>query len=635
MKYIKPIAGWLVEARGLEELIKLGLVDLDTLTIVEFKARRYSNVGRLWKSFQGITQQPAIEAELRNLEVVDWFLKLPGTKQLPGLWSGSARLPRSLSFEELADRARNLDQAQFADWFDEFILGHFKRSSEAGVFVLNPPDLIMSLDTGRVAAVSAPKRMDEASGLDRLIELGIIDPERSERIEYVLNTYAVESSIDELEEDGPVPSRLVRKNLFFVYAYDEAGKALNAAIGDTVRGSEFLTDDSFRELEGLKGDAYNYKLEDLFVEWLKGQPDSYFMAMGFKRRPLFARDETAAILGYAEWTPLLESERSGFDQLIRLGLVDPVSQPRVEYKVRGWFPNSLEVEARHFQAPDIRERPHAHRRLLRQIWKELSGAIAGHAQMYAAGTADVSNWVSLLGRDIIDGPEGLEPLLMLQSREEIAAALEELIIKRIKLGFLTNWTTNRGIEPSTNPADEQKPTLIRRTDEPDWRRFTLTESSQPGGQLRLAQLGLVEEPTHITYEIDVPRLQTIWKELRSPDESPQWKKYLFYNTIANRFAWWYHMVTGPAAEKLFDEGYPSIDNKVLYNEGAFAIRNILEPGEVIDAGEDFEEFLEEVRAKIRRTLMELMSSERYPPQFITETDSGVWYSFDTGERIKG
>lgn len=626
---------WLSESRGLDRLVKLGLVDPDRLTIVEFKARRHSTLGRLWKSFQDIARSPATEAELRNLEVVDWFLKLPGTKQSPGIWSGSARLPRSLSFEELADWARNLDQAQFADWFDRFILDHFKRSSEAGVFVLNPPDLIMSIDTGRVAAVSAPKKMDEGSGLDRLMALGVIDPERSERIEYVLNRHAVESSIDELEEGPPVPSRLLRKNLFFIYAYDEAGKAINSAIGDPVRGSEFLTDDSFRELEGLTGDAYNYKLEDLFVEWLKGQPDSYFRRMGFKDRPLFARDETAAILGWAEWTPLKESSGERVKRLIALGLVDPVSQPRVEYKVRGWFPDALEAEARNFQAPDIRERAPSKRRLLRAIWKDLNGTIVSHVLVYAAGAADVSNWVSLLGRDIIDGPEGLEPLLMLQSREEIAAALEELIIKRIKLGFLTNWTTRPGIEPSTNPADEEKPTLIKRTGETDWRRFNLTESAQLGGQLRLALLGLAEEPTHITYEIHLPSLETIWKELRSPDESPQWKKYIFYNTIANRFAWWYHMVTGPAGEKLFDEGYPSIDNKALYNEGAFAIRNILEPGEVIDAGEDFDEFLEEIRAKIRRTLMELMSSERYPPEFITETDSGVWYSFDTGEKIKG
>ena len=139
----------------------------------------------------------------------------------------------------------------------------------------------------------------------RLIDLGLAEPELADRIEYNSNRYAHENAWESIRHRGSVPSHKLDTPFFFIYGGRADGASTGRHSGTKVMGSDFLANDSFAGMKELDQAEFTAELTGLFIDWLKDQPDEFFTGkVGLTGRPLFIRDETDALMGMQDWTPL-------------------------------------------------------------------------------------------------------------------------------------------------------------------------------------------------------------------------------------------------------------------------------------------------------------------------------------------
>jgi len=83
----------------------------------------------------------------------------------------------------------------------------------------------------------------------------------------------------------------------------------------------------------LSQNEFTAKITELFIDWLNTRPEEFFTKeIGLTGQPLLVRDETDALMGMRDWTPLRES--ANLDnrlKLMKLGLADP--PPYIEYRI--------------------------------------------------------------------------------------------------------------------------------------------------------------------------------------------------------------------------------------------------------------------------------------------------------------
>jgi len=624
MKHIKRIEDWLSESASLDRLIELGLVKPESLTRIQFRISR-ATVRVIWEKIRdGKSHQP--DSVIKKLTFGYWAVLEPGetvydpTDSSPRA-EGSMTIPGNLTLEDIINRARRLSEHEFIDFvkfIDEACCEWLKTAvEEKGAFDSHGVQMIVSNITGQKLTIDSPKRVNE-SRLDRLAQLGMVDPKRSNRIEYVSNR-AVLVDVHERIEDGQVPAKEMGFPFFWVYGYDETGAPTNSQAGTDVLGRDFLTGSDLSELIGLDFEGFLNRVETLFADWLRAQPDEYFgKRFGFKHRPLFARDETAAILGFTDWTPLKESQSDSLSKLLKLGLIEPLSQPRIEYEVSRWFLDYMTN-----LIPTVSSD---------RLWKDdLRNAIIGRVKIYEPGNTEVARWVSLVGLDLfVDGPEDIERIREQElDRDGLRDLAAERILGVIKRGFSTNWRTSSSPDPDAE--DPGIPTLIKRADQSEWSRFSLNESNA----IWLFKRGLINEISYIAYEINEERLANLQSEFLDPRANePAFRKHLIYNVLAESFSWWEHRLPEEVGKGDHNLKLSAvIDGDYWLDEGAIQLRMLMRDGDELDFDVPFEEFLQEIKHRI----VEYLSGERaqldpkYKPLYILDKETGIKYSVKTGE----
>lgn len=610
------------ESSNLEQLVRLGLVDPKSLVRIVFNMRKAA-LGLVWQMIQD-GKEHSLASKLEGLEFGDWSVMKPGDTLADHMMGrrpmGTLRRPGNLTVEDLVDSAKRMTREEFLEFCDKAYLDWFKTVVETmGAFDSHGVQMIVSGLTGEMQAVNTPERVNEA-GFDQLVQLGIIDPARSNRLEYVANR-SVLLDTQEMLDKGKVPAKELGQPFYFVYGYDEHHRPTNSPAGTDVVGSEFLRGQDLAELVDLDFEQFIIRIEALFIDWLKGQPDEYFgKRFGFKGRPLFARDETAAILGFDDWTLLRESSTDNFSKLLSLGLVDPLSQPRVQYSVSDWFMDYMTN-----LIPGVSSA---------RLWKDdIKAAIIGRVKIYEPGNEEVARWVSLVGLDLFGGPDDIDRIREMElDRDGLRELAGERILGVIKRGFSTNWRTSSSPDPDAEDAG--MPTLIKRADQSEWSPFSLNESKEED-LIKLFRLGLIDSVAYISYEINEERLAKIQSEFMDPRASePAFRKHLIYNVLTESFAWWEHSLPEEAGK---DD--PSlrlgaiIDGNYWLDEGAISIQTLVREGDEIDFEIPFEELLQEIKLRIVEYLRSGSAGYRkdYKPLYVLDKETGDRYSVKTGE----
>jgi len=365
MKHLKNWTDWLAESR-VQKLIELGLAEPDDFFRLEYELNERL-LKRVWEMIQGHTDADP----MLSLGVPPIGKQWPVLKgsQSDVFYNASFNLPwpAHLVPAKIRSKAKRLTVNEFLDWIDAQVMDHIVDTWRTPTGWTEGQIIVRSTRTGKVKEVLDP--VQESSGAARLMALGLLNPEETDRIEYNINRYALENAYESLRYKGYVPSHKLDAPFFFIYGGRADGASTGRPAGTRVRGLDFLTRDSFTGMSELSGDEFTAKITELFIDWLNTRPEEFFTKeIGLTGRPLLVRDETDALLGMQDWTPLMESQTDGFStrlslnpdrvnestnldnqlKLMKLGLADP--PPYIEYRIsilpELWQVLSMPEEAR-------------------------------------------------------------------------------------------------------------------------------------------------------------------------------------------------------------------------------------------------------------------------------------------------
>jgi len=464
---------------------------------------------------------------------------------------------------------------------------------------------------------------ESAGNVSRLLSLGLLDPEQVNRIEYNVNRHAVSKLFDTL--NSPPAGRDVEtalgRTFFFVYGYDATGKATTGLSGVGIRGDQFLTSAVLDKLmETGPFDEYRFmdKTIELFINWIHTRPDEYLKdRFGFTSRPLFIRDETAVLLGWQDWTPITESRREGLTKLLALGLVDPSTEYRVEYKISDWFLDYMSED-------DTCRRPRA-------AWEELGNAIVTRVLIYEPRRDSPAGYMSLVGLDLFESPADIRKICAQDlDREGLRLYAEKLSVRVIKQDFDPASIRSRIL------SDRERPTLIRRIGDGSWQPFDINESNRDADLMRLINLGLAQTPVYLSYEINGHAIDGLIAGNAVPkeDRDAKWRKRMADSVLRRVIGWWElrKPVQGDEDPAL-NHDHAIVDDHYLLNEGGVLL------GMLIKEDEEFSDDPQELRWLFSERFREGMMSRnpqvwgKYQPAWITEDGTGEWYSLKTGEKL--
>jgi hypothetical protein len=163
MKHLKPMDNWLVENSNLEELVRLGIVDPNSLTRILFRSSRDS-IGIIWQEIKdGKTHR--LVSMIERLTIGYWSVLEPGetlhdpTDPRPRL-RGSMEIPENLLLEDIVDRAERLTRDEFVKFIDEACCEWLKTAVEKkGAFDSSGVQMIVSNLTGQTLSVNSPARL--------------------------------------------------------------------------------------------------------------------------------------------------------------------------------------------------------------------------------------------------------------------------------------------------------------------------------------------------------------------------------------------------------------------------------------------------------------------------------------------
>jgi hypothetical protein len=594
-KYIKNLTDWLAESRA-QKLIELGLAEPDDFFRLEYELNERL-LKRVWEMIQGHTD-------------ADPMLSLgvpPIGKQWPVLKGSQSDVFYNASFNlpwpahlvpvKIRSKAKRLTLNEFLDWIDAQVMDHIVNTWHTPTGWTEGQIIVRSTRTGKVKEVLDP--VQESSGAARLLALGLINPEETDRIEYNINRYALENAYESLRYRGYVPSHKLDAPFFFIYGGRADGVSTGRPAGTRVSGLDFLTRDSFTGMSELSGDEFTAKITELFIDWLNTQSDEFFTKeIGLTGRPLLVRDETDALLGMQDWTPLMESQTDGFSTLLSLGLIDPVSEPRVEYGISNWFINFIVDNAK----IDDKE-------VIKNLWREVKKSMMSRIVIYNGGE-QISRWVSLMGYDIFDGLKDFRQLCSMNlDAAALKSLMDERIVKKIKSGFSTNWSTSP--DPNPNPADERPPTLIKRMDDTRWKPLRLNESTNLDNRLKLMKLGLADPPPYIEYRISI--LPDLWPILSKPEEARTREE-------SNRLVKLY--ISADIVH------WRETQNGKHWAKGRLSLKDLLGPNHEVEIGDTEEDFRQWVEIRAFEVLSELAPNLDVPAELIREFGTDDWYSID-------
>lgn len=604
MKHLKNLTDWLAESR-VQKLIELGLAEPDDFFRIDYELST-GYLTRSWERFRnGYHTLPAYYGNPAQdkpaFPPAQWWPVPKGySSEVFAGASSDLSWPAGLSTETLRLQALSQNLVEFLDWIDGMVMDHIIQTRRTPADWTQGTIVVRSTRTGKMEEVVDP--IQESSGAGRLMALGLLDPDQVDRIEYNCNRYALENVRQSLRYKGYVPSHKLDAPFFFIYGGRADGASTGRPAGTRFRGLDFLTRDTFTGMEELSGDEFLAKITELFIDWLKTQPDEFFTKeIGLTGRPLLIRDETDALMGMRDWTPLRESKEDGFSKLLSLGLVDPASEPRVEYGISNWFIDFMvDNAALAIANPDS---------IIKKLWTEVKKSIMSRIVIYNGGP-QVSRWVSIMGYDIFTGLKDFRQICNMNlDAAALKALIDERIVKKIKQGFSTNWSTSP--DPNPDPADERLPTLIKRREDTQWKPFSLNESANLDNRLRLMKLGLADPPPYIEYSVSI--LPELWQILSTPEEARtrEQSNSLVRLYISSDIVHW-----------------REIHNGKHWAKGRLSLKDLLGLDHEVEIGNTEEDFRQWVTIRAFEVLSELAPTLDIPAEMIREFGTDDWYSID-------
>jgi hypothetical protein len=633
MKYLKKFEELNESSKQsrIERLISLGLAELDSFLRIKYSL----NTGlakRVWafrfKEGQDLNADSLNEP---GNELAEFWAVPPGFNDDIDniLKSSPMRLPwpDDTSYEGLRHMAQELSLAEFMDELDRILLQELHRRFGTPRYMNKQslgPIVLVNTRTGEISQLEAQVQ-ESADNASRLVALGLLDPEQTNRIEYNVSRHAISKLFDALrvppawQEVEPALGR----TFFFVYGYDATGTVTTGLSGIPVGGEQFLTRAALDELrEAGPFDEYEFmdKIIELFIDWIRTRPAEYLKdRFGFTSRPLFIRDETDALLGRLNWTPLKESRGEGLAKLLDLGLIDPSTEYRVEYKVSDWFLDYMSED-------DTCRRPKA-------AWEELKNAIVTRVHIYEPRRDTPAGYMSLVGLDLFESPDDVRAICAQElDREGLRLYAEKLAIEVIKQDFDPASIRSRIL------SDRERPTLIRRIGDDQWQPFTINESKRDADLMRLISLGLAQKPVYISYEINGLAIDGLISGNAVPKEerNAKWRKRMEDIVLSRTIGWWElrKPVQGDEDPSL-NRDHAIVDDYYLLNDGGILLGMLIKEDEFSNFSDDPQELhwllSERLREGLRSRDPRLWG--KYRPEWITEDGTDQWYSMETGERL--
>jgi hypothetical protein len=630
MKYLKKFEelNESSERGRIERLISLGLAELDSFLRIKYSL----NTGlakRVWAFRFKEGQDLNVDSLNEPGNELAEFWPEPAGFNDDILKSSPMRMPwpDGTSYEDLRRMAQELSLAEFMDELDRILHGELQRRFGTPRYMnkQSGPIVLINTRTGEISQLEAQVQ-ESADNASRLVALGLLNPEQVNRIEYNVNRHAISKLFDALrvppawQEVEPALGR----TFFFVYGYDATGTVTTGLSGIPVGGEQFLTGAALDELrEAGPFDEYEFmdKIIELFIDWIRTRPAEYLKdRFGFTSRPLFIRDETDALLGRRDWTPLKESRSEGLTKLLALGLVDPSTEYRVEYKVSDWFLDYM-------SEADVCGRQS------KATWREIKNAIVTRVHIYEPRRDKPAGYMSLVGMDLFESPDDLKTICSMNlDREGLRQHAEKVSIEVIKRDFDPASSRSRIL------SDRERPTLIRRIGDTQWQPFTINESKRDADLMRLISLGLAKKPVYISYEINGLAIDSLISGNAVPKEerNAKWRKRMEDIVLSRTIGWWElrKPVQGDEDPTL-NLDHAIVDDYYLLNDGAVLLGMLIKEDEFGNFSDDPQELhwllSERLREGLRSRDPRLWG--KYQPVWITEDGTDQWYSLETGKRL--
>jgi hypothetical protein len=153
----------------------------------------------------------------------------------------------------------------------------------------------------------------------------------------------------------------------------------------------------------------------------------------------------------------------------------------------------------------------------------------------------------------------------------------------------------------------------------------INESTSAQGLLRLIELGLADLPVRIEYVINMRCTNDAWKLLKTPVEDRDWD--------------WldeFHDISKTRVAAFWEEHEGSSEEPVIIKEGRVPIARIISDDELKLFGPKFgspDEFAAEIEERAREYIIRTAQTLPIVPVWVTETDSGILYSVESGTRL--
>lgn len=153
----------------------------------------------------------------------------------------------------------------------------------------------------------------------------------------------------------------------------------------------------------------------------------------------------------------------------------------------------------------------------------------------------------------------------------------------------------------------------------------INESASAKSLLRLIELGLAELPIRIEYYINLGCTRGIWKLLKTPVElrDEDWLDE-------------FHLASQTWSVAYWDEVEGSSEDLVTIKDGRVQIASLIADDELKWFGPKItseDEFEAEVSHRARAHIIRIAQGLERVPVWITETDSGILYSVESGLRL--
>ena len=145
------------------------------------------------------------------------------------------------------------------------------------------------------------------------------------------------------------------------------------------------------------------------------------------------------------------------------------------------------------------------------------------------------------------------------------------------------------------------------------------------GLFRLIELGLAELPVRIEYDVNLKCINAVWELVKTPVEA--------------RDEHWlseFHDISTSRVAAFWTEREGSSEDPDIVDEGRVPIARIISDDELKLFGPNFsspDELTAEIEARAREYIIRIAQTLPVVPVLITETDSGIWYSAESGLRL--